>query len=328
MENKPKIFDFSPNTIIKYIISKLKVLIIIAAIAATVTGIASIFMKNKYKAEVILFPAYNGSSSMVDPGYGGEVLSVGLDKENDQLMQTLNSVDLEFELIKKYKLAEHYKVNMTKEGAQTELLKMLEGNLSFKKTEYNTVEVKVVDEDPIIAANMANDISGFVDSLSNRMLQKKAIEAYRIIRNEHDSLSHQVHLILDSLTNIYKLGLIDNKEVAKAYLKALSAGKTELANVFEKKVKLTQAYGVKANLLNQDLSFKNGYLSSLSQKITIAKVALNRKITINYVVSKAIVPDKKDSPKRLILMFVSAISAFFLALMAFIILDNYKKLLQ
>jgi uncharacterized protein involved in exopolysaccharide biosynthesis len=329
-------FDFDATSIIQYVVSKFKILVIISILAAVVTAFASLLLHDKYKAEVIMFPTsqVSASRSMVDPNYSyakGEFLGIGEDEEVDQLLQILNSDDIKYELINKYKLEEHYKIDLKSKGAYSKIFKIISSNINSSRTEYNSVSVTVIDEDPKYAANMANDISVFVDSIFNRMFRLKAQNAYQIVKHEHDSLSNHINILLDSLTKLNKLGILDygyqSQELTKAYYNALSTGKTELIKTFEKKIKVMQDYGSTANLLGQEISYKEKNLGDLSSKLTIAKVAVNQTIPNKYIVSSASVPDYKDSPKRSIIVIVSAISAFFIALLAFIFIDNFKKIM-
>ena len=330
-------FDFDASSIIQYVIGKFKILAIITLLAAVVSGIASLFIHDKFKAEVVMFPGTQASvaQALVDPSYASyksEFLGVGEDEDVDKLLQILNSEDIKYELITKYDLAEHYKIDLKSKGAYSKLLKALDGSIKSSRTEYNSVSVTFIDEDPEYAAKIANEISVLADSVNNRMLREKVTKAYLIVKTEYDSLSRHVHVLLDSLTNINKMGILDyayqSQELTKAYYNALSLGKTELANTFDKKIKVMEAYGATSNVLIQELAYKEGYLSSLSQKLTMTKVAVNQRIPSKYVVSTARVPNLKDSPKRSMIVLISAISAFFVALLAFICIDNFKKFVK
>ena len=337
MGNDNPTIDFNASSIIKYIISKIKILALITLIAAVLAAVASLFIHDKYKAEVVMFPATQASisQSLVDPNYNNtksEYLGVGTDEDVDKLLQILNSETIKYELINKFNLSEHYGINLATKGAQSKLLKTLGGSMNCSRTEYNSVVISVIDENPQLASNMANEISSLADSVNNRMIRDKVMKSYQIIKSEHDSLSLRLKVILDSLTRLNKLGIVDyqfqSQELTKAYYNALAAGKSDLVTILEKKLKIFESYGATANLLTLELGYKEGFISSLNQKLTIARVAMNNKISSKYIVNSAKVPDSKDSPKRTIIVLISAIAAFFVSLISFILIDNFKKILQ
>ena len=68
-------------------------------------------------------------------------------------------------------------------------------------------------------------------------------------------------------------------------------------------------------------------LAELGRKLTVAKVAVKSTISQKFVVSRPVLPDYKDYPKRSLIVLVAAISTFFVALFSYIILDNLKKVL-
>jgi capsular polysaccharide biosynthesis protein len=330
-------FDFDASSIIQYIISKFKLLVIISITAAIVSGLASLLIKNKYKAEVVMFATTQSSVSqmLVDPNYQSyksEYLGIGIDEDVDKLLQIVSSDDIKYELIEKYKLAEHYKVDLKSKGAYSKLISILDGRIKCSRTEFNSVSITFIDEDPEYAAKIANEISILADSVNIRMYREKATKGYKIIKNEYDSLRQNIILILDSLTQINKKGVLDyeyqTQELTKAYYNALVSGRPELIKNFENKMDILETFGANANVLIQELGYKQGFLNSLGQKLTIAKVAVTNTIPNKYIVSKAHVPDLKDSPKRSGIVILSAISAFFMALLAFIIIDNYKKFVK
>ncbi len=334
-KNKEK-HDFESSNLIAYVAKRFWTLIKISIAAGIITAIATIFIHNRYKSSLVLFPASQASvaRSIADINYGyskGDFLAVGEDEEIDALLQVLNSNDIVNGLVLKFDLANHYKINLSKKGAYSLLYKKVISNLKISRTEYTSVSVEVWDEDPKIAGAMANEIICLVDTVFSRMQHDRIVKAYNLIKNEYDNSSNYISLLQDSLTKLNKLGILDyqyqTQEITKAYYKAMLAGKTELANSIKKQIKVLEDYGSITMTLRDHISFSTKNLTDLGAKLSIAKVALQSTISSKYVVSKPGIPDSKDYPKRTLIVLVAAISAFFVALFCFIIFDNLKKVL-
>jgi uncharacterized protein involved in exopolysaccharide biosynthesis len=334
-KNKEK-YDFSANNLIAYVAKRFKTLLKISILGAVVTAIITLFIHNQYKSSFILFPAspVNVARSITDINYGyvkGDFLSVGSDEEVDELMQVLNSSDIIVELISKFDLAKHYKIDLNKKGAYTKLYKAVSSNVKINKTEYTSVSVEVWDEDPKLSYDMSNEIMDLVDTVFNRMQKDRIVKAYNLAQCAYDSLYKHIGMVQDSLTKLNKMGLLDyqyqTQEVTKAYYKALMAGKTDLANKIEKQIKLMENYGSRTMTLRDEIAYTEKNLGDLSGKLTIAKVAMKSKISPKYVVTKPGIPDYKSYPKRMLIVLVAGISTFFVALFAFIVIENLKKVI-
>jgi capsular polysaccharide biosynthesis protein len=334
-KNKEK-YDFEAKNLIAYVAKRFKTLLIITILGAFITGIITIFIHNKYKSSLVLFPSSPASvaRSISDINYiysKGDLLSVGGTEEVDELMQVLNSNEIIAGLIEKYKLADHYRINLNKKGAYTRLYKKVSSNIKISRTEYSSVIIEVWDEKPDTCFYMANEIMSLADTVFSHMQRERLQKAFVLAQNAYDSVYRHIGKIQDSLTKINKLGILDyqyqTQEITKAYYNALMAGKTDLANTIHKQIKVLEDYGSKTMTLRDQIAYSEKNLGDLGAKLTVTKVALNSTISQKFVVSKPGKPDYKDYPKRMLIVLVSAISTFFVALFSFIIVDNIKKIL-
>jgi uncharacterized protein involved in exopolysaccharide biosynthesis len=334
-KNKEK-YDFEAKNLIAYVAKRFKTLLIITILGAFITGVITLFIHNKYKSSLVLFPSSPASiaRSISDIYYvyaKGDLLGVGGDEEVDELMQVLNSNDIISGLIEKFNLAEHYRINLNKKGAYTLLYKKVNSNLKINRTEYSSVIIEVWDENPQICYEMANEIMSLADTVFNRMHRERLYKANSLAQNAYDSLYNHIGKIQDSLTTLNKLGILDyhyqTQEILKAYYNALLAGKTDLANSINKQIKVLEDHGSKTLTLREEIDDAEKELADLGRKLTVTKVAVKSTISQKFVVSKPGIPDSKDYPKRMLIVLVSAISTFFVALFSFIIVDNIKKIL-
>ena len=97
----------------------------------------------------------------------------------------------------------------------TSLFNPYEDNFTFRRTEYMAVKISVYDEDPQLAADMANDVGELVDSTINTMQKEIARKAFRIVEKEYLSLKREVEakeepVLLKTINTILRI-IKDNK---------------------------------------------------------------------------------------------------------------------
>ena len=146
--------------IIKYIKQLLYIGLI--AIIASVVFSAPFFIKPLYKSTVILYPTASNSISKAllseNVGNTKDILEFGEDEQTEQMLQVLNSNKIRDRIIVKYHLMEHYNIKKSSRYKMTELYDRYDDNFKFRRTEYMAVKITVYDENPQMAADMANDV--------------------------------------------------------------------------------------------------------------------------------------------------------------------------
>ena len=333
-ENSKAGFNFSSTNLILYLYSKRKPLILIASLAAVVSVIISLTIAPRYRSTVIMFPASGVSisqalvSTTTDNQRSG-ILSFGEEEEAEQLLQILHSEEIKQKLIQKFNLFEHYDINEDAKYKHTLLNARMKNNISFRKTEYMSVNISVLDEDPQIAADMANEIAALLDSTMNRMQKKRAEKAFQIVSNEYMLLQSEIKEIEDSLTSLGKLGIYDVEAQSvglnETWLSALSKGNTSLANKLEKQIEILGKYGGNYLFLKKFLEDESRRLSLLKDKYTRAKVDTEQSLPHTFIVDKADKAEKKAYPKKSLIVLLSVFSSLLFGIFGLIFIDTFKN---
>ena len=71
------------------------------------------------------------------------------------------------------------------------------------------VEIKVAMKNPQLAADVANEIADYYDTLKREIIQQRTVAALQIVRAEMDSLEILVTDLSDSLSRIMQHGVYD-----------------------------------------------------------------------------------------------------------------------
>ncbi|MCK4700289.1 MAG: hypothetical protein KAT38_08140, partial [Bacteroidales bacterium] len=237
--------NFNTTNLLFFMYSKRKPLIIVSIFAFVVSVLVSLLITPRFRSTVIFFPASSTSVSnalISTSGSYGErgILQFGEEEEAEKLLQILYSDEIRDFLVVKYDLFNHYDIDPASKYRYTQLYNIMKNNISFRKTEYMSIEIEVLDTDPEIAAGMGNDIAATLDSTINRMRKRRAVEAYQIVKKEYYALQTEIKELEDSLRQIGEQGVYDYESQSaglnEAYLKAVSEGNTFLTNKLEEQI--------------------------------------------------------------------------------------------
>lgn len=320
--------NFNAADVIAFAWEKRVMLIIISVAAAIISIIASFQITPLFKSEVVVFPAPNISisKSLLSDNYTSRagVLNFGEEEQADQLLQVLYSDQIRDRIINKYDLMNHYEIDS--KFPMTTLHKKYNKYVTFKRTEYQSVLIKVMDKEPETAANIANDICNLIDSTMNRIQRDRAMQALKVVENEYFELANQIKEMEDSLNVLRSLGIHDyesqSEVINDAYAIALSERNMAGAKLLEEKLKVLAKYGGAYVSIRDFLEYEKKHLSDVKAKYVEAKVEAEQNIPQKFVVNNAYPSEKKSYPKKSIIVIVSTMAAFLFGLVVLIIMDN------
>ncbi len=352
--------SFDMTSLVAYAYKWRKPLIVVTLLAIVLAVVFSspLFLKPKYKGVVIMYATktYSLSKSLMGEKYSPDVLQFGEEEEAEQLIQLINSDDVRDRLISKYDLINHYELDTTSKTLMHNLYKTMEDNISIDRTQYMSVKVEVLDENPEYAAAMANDISVFVDSAWNSIMRERSLQALDVLEVEYNRQVAYMNTLEDSLTAIRQKGVFaydkQSKELERAYVRALAdynqesgeliimekekiAGDKELSKVrakksgaqralgqLESKKQIAAQYGGAYDNLFELLRLGRVELTKTRVKYEEARLDAEKTLPPKFVVNHAVVPDKKAYPVRWLMVVLSAFAAFTFTLVVAMLLES------
>jgi len=329
-------YDFASTDLLIYIWEKKKPLAVISALAAILSIIVSFTITPLFKSKVIMFPTASASISknLLGDNYSGRysIYEIGDEEQAEKLMQVLNSEEIKDRIIKKYNLLEHYGIDTTSKYPLTQLEEAYRSKVRVRRTEFMSVEIEVKDKSPQMAADIANDISAFTDTVFSEMFKQRALDAFLIVEKEYNELLVNYEQLQDSLNDIRAAGI--NNYVAQAdryheaYGKALVLGNNQAIRALDDKLKIMSDIGGDYDLFNTQLAYATGVLSRMKMRYIEAKIELEQSLPHKFVVDHAVKAEKKAYPKKSVIVIVSTLAAFLLGLMLLILNDNLKSKLK
>ncbi|HNS11660.1 MAG TPA: hypothetical protein PKM97_03525 [Bacteroidia bacterium] len=341
----------------------LLVLTLVAALSALIFS-GPYFITPKYRSSVVFFPAATNSISraVLEQGNSAnqDILAFGAEEQAEQLLQILNSDEIREIIIRKYDLINHYRIDLTKEFPQTRLHEEYSDNITFSRTEFLSVRIDVLDQDPIVAASIANDILSLLDTMKTKIQRTRITSALQVVENAYSEKQAAIKLKEDSLTQLRRNGVMDYKnqsmiwseEYAKAYstynnekaslsilkdyhddkdsaivnTKARIEGAGSRMKHLQVELNRLASFGGASVSLNEELSLERKELSLLKEQLNKLKIDASQNVAHTFVVNKAEQSEKKAYPNRWLIVLVTTLAAFLMGLSVILIKERIKEL--
>jgi uncharacterized protein involved in exopolysaccharide biosynthesis len=327
-------FVYDAFDLIRFAWDKKWVLIIISAAAFILSIVVSFQITPRFRSTVTMFPAASVSVSKnlvetnVITSDTKDILTFGEDEEAERLLQILYSDQVRDHVVGKFNLMQHYEIDTAAKFPYTQLINKYKSNVKFRRTEFLSLEIAVMDKDAQMAADIANGIASYIDSVFYNIKYSRAQEAYSIVEKEYNASRASISLMTDSLMKIRSFGINDYESQSEglnmAYAEALGAGRTEIVKTLQKQMDVMAKYGGIYVELSDRLEWEIERNSMLNAKLSAAKVNLESTMSNVFIVDKATKSERKAAPKRSMIVIITTLSAFALALLLLLIIDNIK----
>lgn len=265
---------------------------IVCALTAILSVVFSLLKPNYYESSVVFLAAnpYLIDRSTLFSEKPGEtpLFMFGSTNDIDRLMSIGSAQPLIDYVINKYNLYDHYKIDKSDPLASYEVNKEFLKHYSIIKNARDAVEVHVADQDPALAAKMANDIVSKIDASNIELLASSKTDMANLVDISISKLRTKLTALNDSL--------VAGKVVRSSDIEIVEG-------LREKTIEdLNRAQLVKEQY--ETLSDKN--------------------ITSLYILQKAYPSVKKSKPKRSIMVLSSILAALILSAGIAIILEQFK----
>ena len=325
---------YSSKYLCKLLVEYRRPLLIILAVAAVLAVVFSspFFITPLYKSTTIIYPTSSNSISkvLISTTYQSEkdIMNFGEDEQTEQMLQVLNSNRVRDKVISRFNLMEHYDIKPDSKYPYTRLNKLYDSRIKFRRTEYNAVKITVLDSDAALSARIANEIAEIFDSTMNQMQKEVAIEAFRIVEQEYNTLVDEMNMLEDSLNTLRKLGVFDYESqvemLSRQMAVELGKGNTQGIKNIQDQLDVLAEYGGASYAINERLDNDRLQLSLVKSKYEEAKVDATEFIPHKFVVTSAFQAERKSYPVRWIIVVVTVLSTFLLLIFCIVAYDRSK----
>jgi capsular polysaccharide biosynthesis protein len=299
-----------------------KHLIVVAILAVVISAIfsSSTFIKPKYKSTARIYPSKN-------------IYVYSKESESEQMLEIISALDIKLRVIDAFNLSDVYKFSKQDPKYMSYMLAEFNDNVKFKKTEFETVEISVLDTDPNRACAMCDSIINYLDDKVRTMHRLKYEEVVKIARQDYAKLTHQIDSVEEKLNILRRdYHIIDYsaqaKEITKGMVNTMNTGQTNSSGGKEIK-KWLDTFADKGGefvLLDQQSKLLVTQRGDLKKILDGAVSDANKKIVYGQRVQNPVPADDKSYPSRSLIVLLSTLAALFVALLAILVIENRKSL--
>jgi capsular polysaccharide biosynthesis protein len=298
-----------------------KHLIAVAILAIVISAIFSsaTFIKPKFKSTARVYPSNN-------------IYVFSEESESEQLLEILSALDIKLRVIDAFNLSEVYNISKQEPQYMTYMLAEFNENVNFKKTEFETIEIQVMDTDPNRASAMCDSIINYLDDKVRMMHRIKYEEVVKIASQDYAILTHQIDSIEEKLNVLRReYHIVDYstqaEEITKGMVKVLAEQKMHTAGgkEIEKWLNNFVDKGGEFVLLDQESKLLVSQRGDLKKILDDAISNANKKIVYGQRIQDPVPADKKAYPARSLIVLLSTMAALFVALLAILLIENKKN---
>ena len=327
MEQEHIEFQQQRQNLLLFVWKKRKIIGIVTAAAAVISLIISFMLTPLYLSTAIVFPTATSTVSFSEQRNAkASSMDFGEEEQSEQLVQILQSSRIRDILVKRFDLFNHYEIEPTDPNKFYKLGKAYEQHIQFTRTRYGSIQIDVLDKDKELAAEMANKIVDLIDTVKNDMVKERTIPAFEINLRKKELIEKSLRDIRMKLDSLSALGVVTSEgraTLSAAYNEAKGA---EDRAFFKDKLEINMKHGAEFDglpmLRDEKIVILSWFEVAYEQAESDAYANFNHK----FVVERAVVADKKEKPKKAIIILVSTMATFIFMVFALLIQDRIQEL--
>ncbi len=319
--------DKERQNLLVFIWKKRKILMITSGIVMVCSIIVSLLLTPVFRSTAVVFPAATSTVSFSEQRNAKAAsMDFGEEEQAEQLVQILQSSRIRDKIVEQFDLMNHYNISPSDPNKHFKLVEKYNDHFLFVRTRYGSIQIDVLDREPQLAADMANKIVDLIDTVKNEMVRERTLPAYEINKRKKEQMELDRELVLAKLDSLAELGVVSlegRTNLFQAYVDSKSAQeKAEIKKTIDINLKHGSLFDGLEFIRNEKIMKLEEFMVSYEQAESDANTAFNHK----FIVERAVVADKKDKPKRMIIVLLATIGSFVFMVFALLINERIKEL--
>ncbi|MGV3631330.1 MAG: Wzz/FepE/Etk N-terminal domain-containing protein [Bacteroidota bacterium] len=310
-----------------FIWKKRKIISIITLSVAVITTVYTFLMTPLFLSTAIVFPAATSTVSFSEQRNAkASSMDFGEEEQAEQLVQILSSSRIRDILVKRYQLMEHYKIDKNDANKYYKLNQAYSEHIQFVRTKFGSIQIDVLDRDRFLAAEIANKIVDLIDTVKNQMVKERTLPAFEINKRKRQLLESSLKVINTKLDSLSEIGVVHTEtraNIFQAYNEAKGAADKAY---FKNQMDINIKYGAEFDGLSMLRNEKLTSIAKFEDAYEQAESDANTDFSHKFVVERAVVADKKEKPKKAVIILVVTFATFILSIFGLLIQDKIKEL--
>lgn len=266
-----------------------RLMIVMTILGFVLLSICVNFMiPKKFTSSAIVYPNATNSIDelVIDPSFGFEI-------QADRTIQLFESQMMKDKLVKKFNLIGYYELDTTSSEWYAKLSKNYSKDITFSRTKYQSVLIRVNMKDPFLAADIANTAVNYLDTIQKNLFVENLIEIKHQIELNVSIQQQEIDQVLLEILMSDTLGSSSNP-VSTNKLNQIKfqhqigqaqAGDDLIIQVLEK----YPSFEIEKKI--NDYYIKLGALNELKKKLANVEETIKLPFPGVYIISRAL-PDK------------------------------------
>lgn len=305
--------NFKTADILKLLLPHWKKFVVVAVLAIIVGFIVSspMIIKPLYKSYAVAYPV--------------NLIPNSEESNTEQLLQWLNSEEVKNTVARKFNLYKHYDIDTLGEKHETYFNLRYKELVSINSTLYESIEISVKDEDPLLAKQI---VQAIMDATNDLIMNSKKQILKEYIHNNENELKVSASA-MDSIKTVVneikkEFNIIDEISQAKYLSKELS-NSSKLSEVNSKTAEGLKTKSVDLDNMKKILAGQANTYNFLNNQKSMYHLDYANKISFVNVVSKPTLPDSKCYPIRSLIVAIITLSSLVIAAIVILFLNNKKQ---
>jgi capsular polysaccharide biosynthesis protein len=285
--------------------------IIIATLVAGIAGVViSYFVKPKYESIAIVYPS--------------NILPYSEETETEQLLQIFQSADVRNAVIEEKELYDHYNIYEDDPMGAYYINSIWDENVSISRTPNDAIKIRVLDQDPEMACEIANSIIEeyhlFIDSVH----KSKFTEVTELFSRQRARKFAMMDSLKKEIKKYNEMGIYDVPYQAKELAAAILKGSGNNAKIAEMQKAFNEHSG-DYMILTAWLEGEIRGLEFFINKYDVAFIEQDRVFTHASVISSPEVAQKRYSPVRWIYGALFMLGGFLMMILTIGVVEAVQK---
>lgn len=327
MEENLNAFTKGTDSLIRFLWSRRKPIILFTTAAMVISTIVAFLLTPLYLSTAIVFPAATSSVSFSEQRNAkAAAMDFGEEEQAEQLVQILQSSKIRDKIIVEFDLFKHYRIGESTTNKNFKINEAYNNHISFNRTRYGSIRIDVLDENPKLAARIANKIVDLIDTVKNEMIAERTLPAFQVNQRKLNQMKKDRDVILKKLDSLADLGVIALDVRSNLFQAYVDSKNPKDREDLKRKIDVNMKYGAMYDGLEYMRNEKIVKIEDFNVSYEQAESDANTKFNHKFVVERAVEADKKDQPKRLIIILVSTLAAFVCAVFILLFWEKIKEL--
>jgi uncharacterized protein involved in exopolysaccharide biosynthesis len=325
--NTMETFNQERQNLLLFVWKKRKTLLITSGITAIAAIIISLMIKPLFLSTAVVFPTATSTVSFSEQRNAkASSMDFGEEDQAEQLVQILQSSRIRDKVIQRFDLMKHYDIDPNDKNRNYKLMKEYDGHIKFTRTKYGSIQIDVLDEKPELAAEIANKIVDLIDTVKNNMVAERTVPAFEINLRKKQLLEQDLQNVLVQLDSLADKGVISIEGRTNLYTAYIEAKTPADREFLKRQIDVNLKYGAKFDGLEQMRDEKIIKMEKFLDSYEQAESDAYANFTHKFIVERAVKADKKDKPKRMIIVLLAVIGSLVFTVFTLLINERIKEL--